>query len=102
MQFLSDEDEVKIRDLQLLFEMLEKTILDKVTNSTGMKGVELVLHVMTILMPKTFKHEEYTQILESLVDRGEIVELEYEVPQVHRVKSIYFPKGTTFRLDKLI
>jgi hypothetical protein len=94
---MMNDDRARLRSLQ----ELEKTIFNAVRYSTGMKDVDLVLKVMVELGPTKFEIEDYTVILKSLVDKGDIVKLEYEMTTRPGGKAIYFSKGTTFNLVKL-
>jgi len=79
---------------------LKEAILLTVNSQQGIKGVELVLNVMAIINPMKFKEKDYIFELAELVSVGEIVEMEYILPQMdYRIKSIYFPKGTKFHVD---
>lgn len=61
------------------------------------KGVDLVLKTIEHLHPILFEREQYEWVLQNMVDRDDIIELEYVTPDVdYRVKSIYFVKGTRF------
>lgn len=76
---------------------LRETILALINANSGLKAVELVCKVMGVVNPLMFKNIEYQDTLEQLLKEGEIVELEYILPQLnYRVKSLYFPKGTKF------
>jgi len=75
----------------------KEIIKTKIDNSTGIKGVELSLAVMDVVNPAIFKFEEYWNAITELVESGEVMELEFVLPQIdYRTKSIYFPKGTTW------
>ncbi len=77
---------------------LKEIILRKVNNSTGIKAVELTLAVMSEINPLIFEAKTYISELDELVKNGEILELEYTLPNMdYRIKSIYFPKGTIFK-----
>lgn len=94
---MTNEDDVKTRDEQFKLQQIEAIILKAINDSTGIKATELILRVIRELMPKDLNVGEFEELLTSLVDKGEIVELEYTVPKLdYRVKSIYFPKGTEF------
>jgi hypothetical protein len=72
-----------------------EAILTTVNTRNGVNGVDLVLKCMGIINPLTFSNKDYIFILAELVSSGEIVELEFILPQMeYRLKSIYFPKGT--------
>lgn len=79
---------------------LRKTILNCVNSAQGLKGVELVLKVMATYGPNPTRlnNNQYNLELERLVEEKEIVEIEYILPSIdYRIKSIYFPKGTTIK-----
>lgn len=79
-------------------EQLKEIILSLIRESTGIRGVELALSVLNKTMPRYFESEMYQECLEELVKSGEIVELEYTLPDMdYRVKSIFFPKGTQIK-----
>lgn len=82
---------------------LRQTIVEIVQRKPGINGVNLVLDTMTAVNPVRFAEGTYQDTLQSLLDTGEIVEIEYVIPDMsYRVKSLYFPKGTTFpNLDHL-
>ena len=80
---------------------LRDTILTSVNSHQGIKGVELVLNVMGCVGPVMFDDREYTLELSRLLDEGEIIEVEYSLPQMsYRIKSLYFPKGTQLHVCK--
>lgn len=79
---------------------LRDAILATVNSHQGVKGVELVLNTMG-LASKLFDDREYMLELSRLLDEGEIIEVEYSLPQMdYRIKSLYFPKGTQFNVPK--
>ena len=79
--------------------MTPKEVLVAIVNShQGIKGtslgVEFVLatHKEGTEIPDDF---DVVQVLEELVTAGELVEIEYAVPEMeYRVKSFYLPKGS--------
>lgn len=76
-----------------------EAILITVNTRQGINGVDLVLNCMGILGPFKLSHSLFTLELAKLVEEGEIVELEYTLPHMtYRLKSIYFPKGTTLHV----
>ena len=80
----------------------KEAILTSINTHQGIKAVELVLDVLRLSNP-FLDGEEYHKELESLVESGEIVELEYVLPQMgYRAKSIYFLKGTTFPIQECL
>jgi len=73
---------------------LREAILTAVNTRNGINGVDLVLDCMGLVSP-WFDNKDYIFQLAELVSSGEIVELEFILPQMdYRLKSIYFPKGT--------
>jgi len=71
-----------------------------VVNASGpIKGVDLALKVLQNLHPYEFESREFLRILDSLVQHGEILEVEYLLPSMRdRVKSLYFPIGTAVKV----
>lgn len=87
---------------------MKPEILEKLTSQTlnivrargSVTGVELALAVMQNMYPVTYPTETFLQMLETMVKQGAIVEVEYVLPDMKdRVKSVYFPAGTTVRLN---
>ncbi len=79
-------------------EHLKQVILKCIDDSTGIRGVELALAVLNKTMPHYFESSYYQECLEELVKSGEVVEVEYVLPEMsYRVKSIFFPKGTQIK-----
>ncbi len=77
-------------------------ILRKVNESTGIKGVDLCLSIMSHNGPGSFNHEQYMLDLDEILKSGEIIELEYTLPDMeYRIKSLFFPKGTSFSFNQL-
>ena len=75
----------------------EKLVLDAVNTHTGIRNVDLVLNVMSQVIPTMFDINDYDNAINYHLMRGNIIELEVVMPQAnYRVKSIYFPKGTEF------
>lgn len=80
---------------------LKETISQIVNRSTGMKAIPLITEVNQRANAEGFQftHDYYNAQIESLVKEKEIVEVEYVLAMVdYRIKSIYFPKGTTVRI----
>ena len=74
-----------------------KTSINFCVNShQGLRGVELAMKMMEEVGPSRFNLKEYSQAIRELIKEGEIVELEYYGLRSYAIKSIYFPKGTTF------
>lgn len=82
---------------------MREIILHMVNTHEGLKGVDLALKVMGEINPVVFKYEDYLPILRELVRSGEVIELEYVLPDSGNThyfpKHIYFPKGTEIVLD---
>lgn len=76
---------------------LRNIILRLIEANQGLKAVELVCKVMGVVNPLMFDGLEYQREIDRLIQEGEILEVEYILPQLnYRVKSMYFPKGTEF------
>lgn len=78
--------------------MTIKERISKIVNdSTGLKSTELAVKVVCEV--PDCNTNEVLHLIEELVKEGEIIELEYILPQInYRIKSIYFPKGTDILL----
>jgi len=80
---------------------LRDAILSSVNSHQGIKGVELVLQVMGKVGMGGFTEREYQNTLAELLIDGDIVEIEYSLPSMsYRLKSLFFPKGTTFNVPE--
>jgi len=80
---------------------LREVILDEVNHRPGIKSIDLVVAVMRAMSDNDdlFSHRDYTRTIESLVQEGELIEIEYTLPNMmYRIKSIYFPKDTKVAL----
>lgn len=77
-----------------------KSIIKKtVNNNQGIKATELVLEVMH--QSSDMNLDAYEDALMELIKEGEIVEVEYTLPQMdYRVKSWYLPKDTVVIISK--
>ena len=74
-------------------EMKEK-VIELVNDFGPIKATELVVRLIDI------QGTNITDILDELVKNGDIIEVEYTLPQMdYRVKSLYFPKGTIIGVD---
>ena len=81
---------------------MRDAILKVVSSSQGIKNVDLALKVLTELLPSSeFKAEQVMEELEKLVNEGEVIEIEYVLPEMnYRIKSFYLPKGTKLYVNK--
>jgi len=71
---------------------IKETILDIINSNSGIKAVDLIIKVSTV---HPISYDEFSTEIEKLIHEGEIIELEYTLPDFeYRIKSIYFPKGT--------
>lgn len=77
-------------DLAFAKQKIKDIVLDK----TGVRAVELISEVVPqCLHLKT--DIDYSALLETMVQDGDIVEVEIVHPLYsHQIKSIYFPSGT--------
>ena len=69
-----------------------------VNESTGIKAVQLATEIAVTMHKageQATKYDIWEDALDLLIETGEIIELEYILPDVdYRLKSIFFPKGT--------
>lgn len=78
-------------------EQLQVAIAHLLNVHGPLNGVDLALKVMSHLHPALFSREDYELVVQTMVETGEILEIEYILPQVdYRIKSMYFPKMTKF------
>jgi hypothetical protein len=62
----------------------------------GCKATELVAHPEIVPIIVEFDSGEYFDMIEELVSEGNLVEIEYVLPNMNfKVKSFLLPKGTT-------
>lgn len=81
---------------------IKEAILTTVEFHPGISAVKLALDVMCIINPLIFENAIYQGILDKLVKDREVIELEYTLTDLPgRLKSLYFPRGTAFILDKI-
>lgn len=79
---------------------MKKTIQERITEivvvTQGIKGVELGARLATERLDLTI--DQILIAVQDLVDTGELVEIEYNLPEMnYRTKSFYLPKGTEVR-----
>jgi hypothetical protein len=75
----------------------EKLILEMIERTPGIKGMELVPRV--VQETAGLLDEDWPQVLEDMVERRMIREVEYVEPATpFRAKSIYFPVKTIIRI----
>ena len=75
---------------------IKESIIRLVKDSTGIKATELIAKLATH-DDRYPQDEDILELIEQVAVAGDILELEYLVPQMdYRIKSIYFPKGTEF------
>lgn len=84
--------------------MIGKTLTEQIVNTVnlrpGIRNVDLVMQVMEFTNPVLFLEDQYQSALKEAIDSGQIIEIDFVVPsQDYRVKSVYFPKGTTFEFN---
>ncbi len=85
-------------------EAMNKVIIDLVTEFAPIKGTTLAAKTIQkfsdvfgqSILSETLEEQELSDVFAELEETGEIVELEYVLPNSHRIKSLYFPKGTEF------
>lgn len=80
---------------------MREAILKIINSGQGIKGVDLVLKVLTELFPSEFKSGQVLEELTRMVKEGEIIEIEYTLPDMnYRIRSFYLPKGTKLYVNK--
>jgi len=73
--------------------LVKKLITENIGN--GIKGVSLASNIAVQLNVMGVSSTEYFKILDEMVEKGEIVEIEYTTPAMpDRIKSFYLPKGS--------
>ena len=83
--------------MRLTKEDLKKSIISTVNDSRGIAATELVAKFVCHIHEYEYECdcENIPELIQELVDGGEIFELEYILPSLdYRIKSMYFPKGT--------
>lgn len=77
---------------------LEMLIIECVAAKGGLKGPALVADVIQAAHARQMHvGNNVPSIVYGLAQKGRIVEVEYELPNTGKVKSIFFPAGTTVR-----
>jgi hypothetical protein len=75
---------------------LEESIIYVVDNFGPIKSNDLIVRIYEEYRDQ-IENPDIPQTINKLVRNGDIIEVEYVLPQMeYRIKSIYFPKGTTF------
>ena len=84
----------------MLPESVETAIINIVNETQGLKATELAVKLVERLIAKdSMQPFDLPQLLEDLVKKHLIVEVEYIVPQVsYRTKSFLLPAGTKVML----
>lgn len=67
--------------------------------SNGIKATDLVVQLVTQFI--SIDSVEVVKVINDLVKQGEIIEIEYTLPNMdYRIKSFYLPKGTHIEISK--
>lgn len=78
---------------------LREAIIQIVTDKQGCKATELAPLIAEGYPDLVCELDKVVETIESLVASGELVEVEYILPQMtYRIKSMLFPKGTEVQL----
>lgn len=78
---------------------LRSRIITIVNSSQGLKGVELSTRLAGEFLE--FTGEEILHEIFDLIENGQLVEIEYELPtMMYRTKSFILPKGTAININK--
>lgn len=83
---------------------VEDIVVMLVTNKPGIKATELVVDVIEYMHKNEMQEWDHPEntigTINKLVKTGELVEVEYVLPDMdYRAKSLYFPKGTKVSLE---
>ncbi len=79
-------------------EDVKKMILNIINGSSGIKATELITAVYDEAKEHSLEEHNIVVYVEELVFENEILEIEYTLPLMsYRLKSIYFPIGTTIK-----
>lgn len=77
-------------------DLIKQLITEIVNESTGIKATDLILRIVEKTIPFDVGCDLVTECIEELVRDKKITELEYTLPRMtYRIKSIYFPTGTS-------
>jgi len=77
---------------------IQETIIKIVNESPAIKGVGLVVEVMQEIPISERAKADVPEEIEKLVKLGKVIEIEYALPTENdRIKTIYFPSGTSIR-----
>jgi len=71
---------------------IEDLIIDLINLNYGLKGAELSLKVMA--KDLTMTNNEILDTIFTMIEQGDLVEVEYILPGNHTSKSFVLPKGT--------
>jgi len=83
-EHLSEEQQARVREIEVW-------VSDHIKSQPGIRAVVLISRVHV-----EFPGEDNLAIIEQMVTDGKIVEVEYVLSSMdYRIKSVYFPKGTT-------
>lgn len=76
-------------------------VVQIVEAAQGIKGAELSARLATEFLD--LQGEEILQHIFHMIENGELVEIEYELPAMrYRTKSFILPRGTTINVNKAI
>lgn len=84
---------------------LEEIVCEVLGQSPGTIGARLVSEVISLVFKRTgnIPPENLMNLLDQMVAAGRIVEVEYVVPSMdYRIKSLYFPAGTTVSVKESV
>lgn len=76
---------------------IKAQIKEFINNSNGIKATDLILKLIsTNPLPEDLN---YISCIEKLVQDGDIIEIEFNVPKMdYRIKSFYLPHGTRIKI----
>lgn len=75
---------------------IEEMILNLIHANYGLKGAELILKIMSRDLNVT--NNQVMDSIFDLIEAGDLVEIEYILPNHHASKSFVLPKGTQINI----
>lgn len=83
---------------------LRAQIVNIVVEAQGLKWTDLVVKATKVLVetnPQDFRHINVNDVITSLIEDGELIEIEYVLPALsYRVKSFILPAGTIVEVKR--
>ena len=90
---MNSEEEVRLRDDELMNQRLRDIIRAKVSFNPGIGTTALMLHVISEIMPREFNLDQFESILSDLTHEGELIRTLF-VTREGMTGFLWFSKGT--------